>query len=61
MPISGQANLVDVAAAAGAVWVATADEVVRVDPALVGWATRNTSLQGPDPFQQPGMNSHIFC
>jgi hypothetical protein len=36
MPISGQANLVDVAAAAGAAWVATADEVVRVDPALVG-------------------------
>jgi hypothetical protein len=31
----GEANLVDVAAAAGAVWVATADGVMRVDPALV--------------------------
>jgi len=31
----GEANLVDVAAAAGALWVATEDEVVRVDPALV--------------------------
>jgi hypothetical protein len=36
MPISGQVNLVDVAAAAGAVWVATTDEVMLVDPALVG-------------------------
>lgn len=35
----GRADLVDVAPAAGAVWVATANEVMRVAPALVRRAT----------------------